>query len=178
MFTDVGVNIRTESIMEKRLLRIEILVVILLILGLVNLFLSNIFELNKSNESDNISETTKELPSDLTKKSLNKIAYKIKTDFNKPDWIELYNVFGEYAKAQISINDVESEFIKLKSAIGNIQTYAFSHYVYSGNEENAEWFKIYYKCRFDNGKGTIRISTRTLDNVSEVTGLNITLDEF
>jgi len=66
----------------------------------------------------------------------------------------------------------------MKAAVGNIGTYAYSHYIYEGNGSSAEWFEFHYKCRFDNGKGTIKISTRTTENISEVVGINIILDEF
>ncbi len=164
--------------MEKRLLRIEIIVITIFIITLINLFLPYIIDLDNSEKQNNKTATTKELPADLTKQRLNKITYKIKTDFNHSDWNEFHNVFGEFAKAQINVEDIESGFIKLKTVVGNIQTYAYSHYEYEENRENADWFIIYYKCRFDNGKGSIKISTRTLDNVSEVTGVNIVLDEL
>jgi len=164
--------------MEKRIKRIELIVLTILIITLINIFLPYIIDLVNTKRQEDETENAKELPNDLTKQRLNKITYKIKTDFNHDDWTELYNVFGEFAQAQIDVKDIESGFIKLKTATGNIQTYAYSHYKYEGNGENAEWFEIYYKCRFDNGRGTIKISTRTIDNISEVTGVNITLDEL
>lgn len=162
--------------MEKRIKRIEIVVLLILVLTLINLFSPYLREIISSKEE--IEVLTKELPSDLTKEYLNKTVYKIKTDFNNSDFESLFNIFGDFAKAQLSIKDVEREFVKLTPVTGNIGTYAFSHYTYEGFSENAEWFYIYYKCKFKNGKGTIKVSFRTVDDVSEITGVNINLDGF
>ncbi len=164
--------------MEKRLKRIEIITAITLILLVVNL----IFTLKTKSNSPNLNETevkeNKEPPSDITRQFSDKVLYKIKTDFNLSAWLELYDVLGEFAKAQISEEQVSTEFTKLKSATGKINTYAYSHYIYEGNSNNAEWFEIHYKCRFDNGKGTIKISTRTVEGISEIVGFVINLDEL
>jgi len=162
--------------MENRLRRIEVAIIILLGISVYNLAAP----LFKSSEEPITEETTevKELPEDVTREYLDKTVYKIKTSFNRSNWNDLYNIFGEYAKAQISLEDVEQGFVKLKTAVGSIGTYSHSHHIYEGNESNAEWFEIHYKCRFDNGKGTIKVSTRTADGSSEIVGVNIVLDEF
>lgn len=157
-------------------MRIEIAIVILLLISFYNLLnpILNSYAIPDSTEQISLPS----LPKDLTRDKLNKIVYKIKTEYNDSDWDGFYDVFGEYAKAQLSVEDLEPEFNKLKGAIGNIGTYTYSHYSYDGNTDNAEWFDIYYKCRFERGKGTIEISTRTLDEESGVIGVNITLDEL
>jgi len=129
--------------MEKRIVRIEIIVITILIIVVGNLLLPYIIDLVTPNKQNSKTENTKELPADLTKQRLNKIVFKVKTDFNHSNWIELYNVFGEFAQAQIDPEEIENEFIKLKIAVGKIQTYSFSHFLYEGNGENAEWFEIY-----------------------------------
>ena len=165
--------------MESRIKRIEIVVAIVAILTIINLFKPSILELFTSDESaEQITEELRELPQDLNKDVVNKIVFKVKTEFNRTDWGELYNIYSDYAKAQLSPELIESEFKKMNAAVGNIGTYAYSHYIYEGNGSSAEWFEFHYKCRFDNGKGTIKISTRTADKVSEVVGINIVLDEI
>lgn len=164
--------------MEKRLKRIEIITVLILILITGNFISSLTTKFNTPNSENETILEKKDLPSDVTRQSSDKLAYKVKTDFNLSDWTELHNVFGEYAKAQISVDQISSEFKKLKSATGKINTYAYSHYVYEGNSNNAEWFEIHYKCRFDNGKGTIKLSTRTVEGISEIVGVVINLDEL
>ena len=164
--------------MEKRLRRIEIGLAILLILSIVNLgtsFYSD-KDLDLADE-DSIAEN-KELPDDLSRDKTNKIVFRIKNAFNESNWYEMHDIFGELAKAQISVEDIKKEFDKLKPVMGNIETYAISHHVYEGNSSNADWFEIHYKCRFANGKGTIKLSTRTVDDVSEVVGVNIKLDSI
>lgn len=165
--------------MERRLKRIEIVVAIVAVLTIINLFKPSILELFSSDEStEQVAEELKELPQDLNEDVINKIVYKVKTEFNRADWGELYNVYDDYAKAQLSPELIEREFKKMSAAVGNIGTYAYSHYIYEGNGSSAEWFEFHYKCRFDNGKGTIKISTRTVDNDSGVVGINIVLDEI
>lgn len=165
--------------MESRLKRIEIVVATIAVLTIINLFKPSILELFISDEStEEVAEELRKLPEDLNKDVLNKIVYKVKTEFNRKDWGELYNVYGDYAKAQLSPELIESEFKKMNTAVGSIGTYAYSHYIYEGKGSSAEWFEFHYKCRFDNGNGTIKISTRTADNVSEVVGINIVLDEI
>ena len=162
--------------MEKRLLRIEIVVILLLLISLFNLINPHL----NTREGQTTEGQTElpALPTDLTRDVLDNTVYKIKTDFNRDNWLDFYDVFGEYAKAQLSPEEIEIEFKKLKPAIGNIGTYAYSHYIYEGNGSNAEWFEIHYKCRFERGKGTIKVSTRTVDGTSEVIGVNINLDEL
>lgn len=162
--------------MENRLLRIEIAIGLLLLISLFNL-ISPLLN-NKDNTTANDQADLPALPDDLTRDVLNKTVYKIKTDYNRSNWTEFYNVFGEYAKAQLSPEEIGLEFEKLKPAIGDIGTYTYSHYIYEGNGSNAEWFEIHYKCRFERGKGTIKVSTRTVDGISEVIGVNINLDEL
>lgn len=162
--------------MENRLKRIEIAIIILLVISVFNLVKPLLI-------SEDILTTTEQtdlpdLPSDLSREYLDKQVYKIKTDFNQSNWSELYHVFGEYAKAQLSESEIEREFNKLKPATGNIETYTYSHYVYEGKGDNAEWFEIHYKCRFERGKGTIKVSTRTVDDKSQIVGVNIVLDEL
>ena len=164
--------------MEKRLKRIEILLIVISILTLTNLatlFLKN----NSTSIGKEVEQIElKELPDDLTKDINDKTVDKIKIAFNLSDWNKMYNIFGEWTKVQIDTEQIEREFIKLKPAIGNIDTYAYSRYIYEGNGKGADWFEIYYKCRFDKGNGTIKISTRTTDGVSEICGINIVLDEL
>ena len=149
------------------------LILVLTLINLISPYLRDII-----NSKEEVKELSKELPSNLTKDYLNKTVYKIKTDFNQSDFESLFNVFGDFAKAQLSAKDVEREFVKLKPATGNIGTYAFSHYTFDGFAENADWFSIYYKCKFENAKGTIKISIRTIDDMSEITGVNINVDGF
>lgn len=161
--------------MENRLKRIEIAVIVLLVISIFNLGKS--YNTATSEDEGEVSEQ-KDLPIDLSKDRLNKIVYKVKTGFNRSNWDELYNIFGDYAKSQTSVEDVELTFKKLKSATGSINTYAYSHYDFKGDGDNADWFVVYYKCRFDNGKGTIKLSTRTVDDVSEIVGVKINLEEL
>jgi len=164
--------------MEKRLKRIETLIIILVVLTLVNLIIPRVDNnVETDKEKEEVVES-KELPVDLNKKIVDKIVYAVKTEFNRANWDKFYDIYGDYAKAQLSPDYIESEFKKMKVAVGNIGTYAYSHYIYEGNGDKADWFEFQYKCRFDNGKGTIKISTRTLDGISEVTGINIILDEL
>lgn len=162
--------------MENRLKRIEIAVIILLFISVFNL-LKPVLDFQES-ETSTIQSDLPDLPGDLTRDFLDKKVYKIKTDFNQSNWTEFYNVFGDFAKAQLSEDEIEREFSKLKPATGEIGTYAYSHYIYEGNRNNAEWFEVHYKCRFERGKGTIKISTRTAEDESEITGINIVLDEL
>ncbi|TLX71982.1 hypothetical protein E9993_19435 [Labilibacter sediminis] len=164
--------------MEKRLRRIEILVFITLALVVINsmLFIVGSINLNKEETAELIE--TKELPSEVTRDFLDDIVYNVKTEFNRSNWEGFYNIFGEYSKAQLSVDDIVQGFEKLKSATRKINTYTYSHYLYEGNNENAEWYEIHYKCRFDNGKGTIKISTRTVEKETEVVGIVINLNEL
>ena len=162
--------------MEKRLKRIEIFTVIILVLSVWNLIPASLLDEFKTSNSE--IKDNKELPKDLTRDTLNKIVYSVKTNYNTNDWNNLYSIFGEYAKAQLSAEKISYEFEKLKPVTGNIATYAYSHYMYEGNSEKAEWFEAIYKCRFANGKGTIKISTRTVDGKSEIVGIVINIDEI
>ena len=164
--------------MEKRLRRIEILIVIILTLVIVNFGYSIIRNSNNSKIDNKELTQTKDLPIDVSRDYLNKIVYKVKNDYNNSDCSELHNTFGDYAKSQISVDDVSDGFKKLKSATKNISTYSYSHYNYKGNSENAEWFEVFYKCKFENGRGTIKLSTRTVDNKTEIVGVVINLDEL
>jgi hypothetical protein len=162
--------------MEKRLKRIEIAIIILLGISIFNLVrpIINDQENSRTTEQTDLPD----LPGDLTRDFLNEQIYKIKTGFNQSNWTELYNVFGEFAKAQFSETEIEREFNKLKQATGNIETYTYSHYIYEGKSDNAEWYEIHYKCRFERGKGTIKVSTRTVEDKSQIVGMNIVLDEL
>lgn len=162
--------------MENRLRRIEIAIIIILVISIINL-IRPILNTENSNIQDEQTELP-DLPKDLTRNFLDKKVFKIKTDYNQSNWEEFYNVFGAFAKAQISKEDIEMEFTKLKAVIGNIGTYTYSHYIYEGKSNNAEWFEIHYKCRFERGRGTIKVSTRTIDEQSQISGVNIVLDEL
>ncbi len=162
--------------MEKQLKRIEIGIIILILISIINSITP--FINNTKNASEPEQTSLPALPGDLNKDDLNEIIYKIKLNFNQSDWAELYNIFGEYAKAQLSVDEIKQEFDKLKPAVGEIGTYTYSHYLYEGNASNADWFEIHYKCRFERGKGTIKLSTRTVDGTSEVIGINIKLEEL
>ena len=159
--------------MERRLKRIEVFIIILIALALANLTIPRVSNNTKTDIENKEVVESKELPSDLNKKIVNKIVYDVKTEFNRANWDKFYDIYGDFAKAQLSPDHIEREFKKMKVAVGNIGTYAYSHYIYEGDGDNADWFEFQYKCRYDNGKGTIKISTRTLDGISEVTGINI-----
>jgi len=164
--------------MENRLKRIEILLIILIILALANWVTPLIKKkMNPIAISEKVSNS-KELPTDLSKKVVDKIVYEIKTEFNRANWKEMHSIYGEYAQVQLSPKQIEDEFKKMKEIVGGISSYAYSHYKYDGKGDNADWFEFHYKCQFDSGKGTIKVSTRTVDNISEVTGINIALDEI
>jgi hypothetical protein len=163
--------------MEKRLKRIEIILIgfsILTLINLVTVFLT--YQSVTVSVTDIESEELKKLPNDVTRELLDKTVYKIKTEFNRSNWEEIHSIFGEYAKVQIDIEQIENEFQKLIPVTGKIETYAYSHHTYEGQGKGADWFEIQYKCRFKNGKGTIKVSTRTVDGISEICGINIFLD--
>jgi len=164
--------------MENRLKRIEILLIIFIILTSASL-IAPIFK-NKTNSIAMSEEVvnSKELPTDLNKKAVDKIIYEIKMQFNHANWGGMHGIYGEYAKVQLSPKQIEDEFKKMKVIVGGISSYTYSHYKYDGKGDHADWFEFHYKCQFDSGKGTIKVSTRTVDNVSEVTGINITVDEI
>jgi len=164
--------------MEKRVRRIEIIVFVILTLVVVNFITSIVGNVKTTEDEIAEIEETKELPSEITREFLDKIVYNVKTEYNRSNWDGVYDIFGDYSKAQLSVKDVSQGFNKLKTAIGKINTYAYSHYIYEGDGNNAEWFEIHYKCRFDNGKGTIKISTRTVEQGTEVVGIVINLDEL
>jgi hypothetical protein len=171
--------------MEKRLKRIEILLIIFSILTLLNLIIvfltyqsvtKTVTETETETEIE--SNEIKKLPNDVTRKLLDETVYKIKTEFNRSNWEGIHNIFGEYAKVQIDLQHIENEFKKLIPITGKIETYAYSHHIYEGEGKGAEWYEIQYKCRFKNGKGTIKVSTRTVEGNSEICGINIFLDEL
>lgn len=158
--------------MENQLKRVEISITMLLGISIFNL----IRPIINNQENSTTTELT-DLP-DLPRDFLDKQVYKIKTEFNQSNWSDLHKVFGEFAKAQLSESEIEREFNKLKTATCKIVTFTYSHYIYEGKSDNAEWFEIHYKCRFDRGKGTIKVSTRTVENRSQIVGINIVLDEL
>ncbi|MEN8914158.1 MAG: hypothetical protein ABF257_09930 [Polaribacter sp.] len=160
--------------MENRIKRIEILVIITLVLSLFTLFRSFLPE--KQIQPAVESEESRPLPAGITRELLDNTAREIKESYNQADWIRLHNVFGDFAQVQIKAEEIEREFLKLIPITGNIETYVYSHDIYSGKNDNADWYNVFYKCRFKNGKGTIKITLRTVDSVSEITGININLD--
>ncbi|TDQ30315.1 hypothetical protein [Tenacibaculum caenipelagi] len=161
--------------MKSRIKRIEIGLIILVILTIINTtynFLN--YKSKTTTEKEKVA-----LPKQLNRELLNKTTFKIKDYYNNSNWSNLYNIFGEFAKAQINTEDVIKEFKKLSSLTGYIGTYAYSHYTYLGNENDADWFDVYYKCSFSNGNGTIKIRYRVVEPEDfEIVGLNINLDEI
>ncbi len=96
--------------MENRLKRIEVAIIILLVLAVINIAQPFIAKIS-SNGSDSTNQIElKELPSDVSKDILNKIVYKVKTDFNRSNWEGLFNVFGDFAKSQTTVEEIEQTF--------------------------------------------------------------------
>ncbi len=163
--------------MERRLKRIEILVILTLIIATLSVVMQIIPDYAPTLQTETKSEV-KEIPNDVSIDSFTSIIDTIRLDYNDSDWENIYHFFGNYAKAQFRVNDIEQEFVKIKPATGNILSIAYSHYEYLGYDKNADWYKFYYKCMFDNGKGTIKLSTRTVNNKTEIIGLSVDLDGF
>ena len=83
--------------MEKRLKRIEIAVVILLLLSVINLVGPQINF--SSQDTAEIPTEVPDLPEDLTREFLDQTVYQIKTTYNRSDWEEFFQIYGEWARA-------------------------------------------------------------------------------
>lgn len=165
--------------MEKRLKRIEIILIGVIVLLIINLTISLVQ--NTSKQSNNFVENSNEktpLPEDVTREFMNKIVFKVKTDYNEKDWTNLYDIFGDYAKSSIGPEQVNTQFENIFNLIGKIERYSFSHYDYIGFEEGAQWFYVYYKSRFSNGTGLIKLNLRSIDGKTEIVGLRLNLEEL
>ncbi len=131
--------------MEKRIKRIEIVLLLVLILIVVNI--SFTIKNHISLKGEAVTEKKlpeKPLPDDLTRDILNQTMYDIKIGFNSENWSGIYNVFGKYAKAIVTPEEISSEFSKLFKVTGKIISYNYSHYEYLGYDQGADWFKVYY----------------------------------
>lgn len=162
--------------MEKRLKRIEVILIVLAILTLIN-FIINILPEGSSHEEVDLNGQ-KDLPENMSKPITDELVFTIRDAYNDANWSMMYETFGEWAKLQIELEEISSNFEKLKPVTGAIGTYSFSHHVYNGYNEGAEWYVVFYRCKFKNGKGTIKLTIRSVDVGSEVVGIHINLDEI
>jgi len=162
--------------MRKRLKRMEIILIIVSILSISNmaLLLANTTILI----GDNDDVALVDLPADLTRDLNDKTVYQVQTEFNNANWDGIYHIFGDYAKTQVSVEDLAKEYVALKPTTGNMESFAYSHYGYQGEEQGVDWFVLFYKCRFENGNGTIKISVRSIDANSEITSIKLMLDDL
>lgn len=164
--------------MESRLRRIEILLVLLFITVIAGIAVQVVYP-NRSSSAETAQEVEqKDLPEGLSRDVLDRITYEVKINYNQENYDSLYQVFGELAKAQFSPEDIKREFEKLKKTVGKVETYAYSHYTYKGFNEGADWYTVFYKTRYTNGAGNIKITVRSTDTNWEIAGLRFNLEEI
>jgi len=154
--------------MKGRLLRIEILLYIAIILLFVNIGLSirnNLtpFPADKKVEG--------ELPEYITSKTLDSIITYISTHFNNEDVDSLYDLFGPYAKTEISIEDFKSQMSKL-DFIGKIEKFTYTHFEVLGKKDGGDFINIFYKSRFTNGNGETKVTLYCSELDYEIIGFN------
>lgn len=162
--------------MEKRLKRIEVILIITLVMVIVNLFYTILSSDSSPDDMQQIDQIS--LPGDMQKSNSDELVFEIRAHYNDANWDGMYDMFSAWAQAQIEMDEISSTFEKLKPVTGTIGTYSYSYYEYSGFDEGADWFELFYKCRFKNGKGTIKLTIRAVDGTSEIVGISINLDEI
>jgi hypothetical protein len=97
--------------MEKRLKRIEIILIGFSILTLINLV--TVFLMHQSvtvSVTDIESEELKKLPNDVTRELLDKTVYKIKTEFNRSNWEEIHTILENMQRFKSILNKSKMSF--------------------------------------------------------------------
>lgn len=113
-----------------------------------------------ANQTVIINEANKTLPASLDKTEL---ITKVKEAYNSQDAEQLYNIFGERAKQQISTDSIKKAFEKLTPMLGKLNEAKFNKYEYLGNQEGLDCFKLTYDGIYDEGNGEIFV-TIIVDN--------------
>lgn len=168
--------------MEKRIKRIEIFLVVtlfLVVLGIALQMKQISISARPAQITNNQADSVKSFTDYLGVDEVNKTVFSIREYYQKRDYEALYNLLGEYAQAQLSVEDVEDGFKNLRTATGEIITYAYSHQEYLAYSDEADWFNVYYNCRYEIGNGIIRLKYRCVGKSDiQLVGMNITLEEI
>lgn len=162
--------------MERRILRLEIGVLLILLLNILIL----IIQVGNRNTKHEIKEVqvSKELPDEFNAYAQKILLKRITDSYNEKNYDEFYNIFSEWARIQISKENIENEFSKLLKMSGKILNTAFTNYEYQGFESGADWYAIYYKTKFENAIGTTKLRIRVIGANWELVGVNLNIDDI
>ncbi len=162
--------------METRIKRIEIGIIILIFIQLIILSLIIFNKQKPENQQDTVVE--KDLPIEYNKSVQDSLLSNIAKNFNDRNFVGIHEQFSDFAKIQVSQESIKKDFDKLLKVTGKIIGTTYSNFEYDGNGEGADWFSVFYKAKFENGIGTIKIKLRVIGANWEFVGLNISLDEI
>jgi len=162
--------------MERRILRLEIGVLLILVLNILILSV----QISQKHVKKEVKEiaATKELPIEFNDNVQKKLLLRITETYNANDYVGMYGIFSEWAQLQITKETIENEFKKLTKMSGKIVNTVYSNYDYIGFESGADWYYVYYKTKFENAIGTTKIKLRVVGANWELVGINMNIDEI
>ncbi len=115
--------------------------------------------------------------SPVTSNEANQIMSEIMESYNQDNSDTLYALFGDYVKANMSLDKFNQQFEVIKF-VGKIHYATYSDYTYANSEGNVDWYILHYDASYENGEGTATITIRAIDDEWEVAGFNFHIDDI
>ena len=154
---------------------------IIIFLLLVNIGATFWFGFQKpdSTQPTPVQETFKHnLPEIITKEVVDNIFTKFKLHFNNEDYDEMYNMFGDVTKNQVSKEAANKEFKMLIGFFKHIESGAYTHSKYISSEGNTSFYQIYYNVSFSQNdlskqNGYLQITVAVQGNSYQIYGMRL-----
>ena len=126
-------------------------------------------------------EQAKPLPQFVTKETINEISDKFIAAYGTKDIEASWNLFGDFAQAQLKKEDLQKGIDQLHSFIGPVTSAKYMYHEYAGHQGNLEFWKLYYKAKLtDQCKiseiGTLKITIATDQKEYQIVEFRIDAD--
>jgi hypothetical protein len=113
----------------------------------------------------------------ISQLEINEIADNIVACYNKSDMDGLYNIFGEYAKSQVSFEDLKKSMAQIRT-LGSISNKSYIDAILLQDDNIGKWYQVNYSALYEKGKGTIKINFLLRNKKYEIVGYKFNIDNL
>ena len=117
----------------------------------------------------------KELPLTLNEAERDKLISSFEDFWDTGDFAGIYNMFGAYAKTEVTRDDIGRIFQPFRSTFGKIEFAFYSHYEYKGVEVGRDLFILYYRVKYEEGPGGVEVTILSSGRNWEIAGVYVDL---
>jgi len=160
--------------MEKKTQIMVVILIIVLIIGGVGFFVRNSKTIVGNKETIPLSEL-KNLPKTIDKVAIDTMVKAVIEGYNCADKAKLYDLFGDYAKTTVSVEDFRGS-LSTCNVLSLLRGASYSSYNFLRSDNFGDWYTLNYVAKYENGNGGIDITIKSFQDKWEIVSIRFNVD--